>query len=319
MKIFVQLMVLILTISMFQACQSGESGSAPDTSNVELTTIEDTVVYGFGAYYMDILNKQFKIENPNLATVYKGMKDAEADEALFERADFNVIAQNYFQLYIADTTNTDVPTPSADGQLSSIVDTVLYGMGTVVVNDLTDQMKIESPSLAMLYKGMQDVISGTPTVTSEEFNQIAQAYFSRKAAEAADENTAKGKQFLEDNSFKEGVITTESGLQYKILTEGEGGSPQPTDVVKVHYEGRLINGNVFDSSIARGEPAQFGVTQVIPGWVEALQMMKPGSKWELYIPSELGYGPRGAGADIGPNETLIFEVELIEIVDTPTE
>ncbi|HYG75749.1 MAG TPA: FKBP-type peptidyl-prolyl cis-trans isomerase [Planctomycetota bacterium] len=124
---------------------------------------------------------------------------------------------------------------------------------------------------------------------------------------------ADGEKFLAENAKKPGVVTRPSGLQYKVLKEGTGASPKKTDVVTTHYRGTLINGKEFDSSYARREPASFGVNQVIAGWTEALQLMKVGSKWELYIPSNLAYGPRGAGGVIGPDETLIFEVELLSI------
>ena len=123
-----------------------------------------------------------------------------------------------------------------------------------------------------------------------------------------------GKAFLEENKKKEGVVVLPSGLQYKILTAGNGPKPKASDTVKCHYEGRLINGQVFDSSVRRGEPAEFPVGGVIQGWVEALQLMPVGSKWQLYIPSNLAYGTHGAGQSIGPNETLIFDVELLAIV-----
>jgi len=123
------------------------------------------------------------------------------------------------------------------------------------------------------------------------------------------------KKFLEENSKKDGVIVLPSGLQYKVLTKGSGtSSPSTADQVKVHYEGKLLTGKVFDSSYKRGQPASFGVTGVIKGWTEALQLMVQGDVWELYIPAELAYGTRGAGADIGPNSVLTFKVELIEIV-----
>ncbi|WHI51355.1 FKBP-type peptidyl-prolyl cis-trans isomerase [Microbulbifer sp. MLAF003] len=128
--------------------------------------------------------------------------------------------------------------------------------------------------------------------------------------ETADKNLTEGKAFLEENAKKEGVITTDSGLQYKVITEGSGSKPSASSTVEVDYKGTLINGEEFDSSYARGEPVQFPVNGVIKGWTEALQLMKEGSKWELYIPSELAYGPGGAGGKIGPNATLIFEVEL---------
>jgi FKBP-type peptidyl-prolyl cis-trans isomerase FkpA len=124
---------------------------------------------------------------------------------------------------------------------------------------------------------------------------------------------AKGEKFLEDNSKKEGVVTTASGLQYKVLTEGTGKSPKATDTVLVHYEGTLIDGKVFDSSYRRGEPIEFPLNRVIAGWTEGVQLMKEGAKFRFYIPSRLAYGPRGAGRDIGPNEALIFDVELLKV------
>ena len=129
----------------------------------------------------------------------------------------------------------------------------------------------------------------------------------------ADVNAKAGADFLLENGKRVEVKTTASGLQYEVLEEGEGAQPQPGDQVTVHYTGKLIDGTVFDSSVDRGEPATFGVTQVIPGWVEALQMMKAGAKWRLFIPSALAYGPQGAGGVIGPNQTLIFDVELIAV------
>ena len=128
------------------------------------------------------------------------------------------------------------------------------------------------------------------------------------------ENMEKGKKFLEENGKKPGVVTLPSGLQYEVLKEGNGKKPKATDRVKCHYEGTLIDGTLFDSSIKRGEPAVFGVNQVIAGWVEALQLMSEGAKWRLFIPSELAYGANGAGEMIPPHSTLIFEVELIAVV-----
>ena len=128
------------------------------------------------------------------------------------------------------------------------------------------------------------------------------------------ENLEEGLKFLAENRDKKGIVETASGLQYKILEEGDGEKPSPTDEVKCHYHGTLIDGTVFDSSIQRGEPAVFPVNGVIQGWVEALQMMSAGSKWRLFVPSDLAYGERGAGGAIGPNTTLIFDVELLEIV-----
>ena len=141
------------------------------------------------------------------------------------------------------------------------------------------------------------------------------ALFSVQAVDYSKYNARTGKKFLDENKDKEGVTTTASGLQYKVLETGSGTrSPGPSEQVKVHYRGTLLNGKEFDSSYSRGTPATFGVGQVIKGWTEALQLMHEGDVWELYIPSELAYGERGTGADIGPNSTLVFKVELIEIL-----
>lgn len=134
------------------------------------------------------------------------------------------------------------------------------------------------------------------------------------AQEMAKVNQAAGEAFLAENGKRPEVTTTASGLQYEVLAEGNGDMPTAGDQVTVHYTGKLIDGTVFDSSVERGQPATFGVTQVIPGWVEALQKMKVGSKWRLFIPSNIAYGPQGAGGVIGPNATLIFDVELLQIV-----
>ena len=146
------------------------------------------------------------------------------------------------------------------------------------------------------------------------FQQQAQEAGKAAIAEMAAKNIEIEKKFLAENGAKENVKTTASGLQYEVITEGKGAKPGATDMVKVHYTGSLLNGQVFDSSVQRGEPAQFGVHQVIPGWTEALQMMSVGSKYKLYIPARLAYGENGAGDRIPPNATLIFEVELLDIV-----
>ena len=170
--------------------------------------------------------------------------------------------------------------------------------------------------------GVAAVYDGAaPKMSYDEAKQVIQVFFTQlqekqnqAMAEMAKVNAEAGKKFLEENAKREEVKVTASGLQYEVLTEGNGDIPTASDTVKVHYTGTLIDGTVFDSSVQRGEPAVFGVTQVIPGWVEALQMMNAGSKWRLYIPSDLAYGQNGAGNVIGPNATLIFEVELLEIV-----
>ncbi|MBC7446523.1 MAG: FKBP-type peptidyl-prolyl cis-trans isomerase [Hymenobacteraceae bacterium] len=179
--------------------------------------------------------------------------------------------------------------------------------------------------LTILTQALTEAFAGAPArLTPEEmqqlmmtFQQAAQTKQQESKQQLANTCAAEGKKFLEENAKKSGVKTLPSGLQYKTETLGNGPSPTPSDVVKVHYRGTLLNGKEFDSSYSRGEPAQFGVGQVIKGWTEALQKMRVGAKWKLFIPAELAYGDKGAGADIAPNSTLIFDVELLEIVGKP--
>ncbi|MBQ8242888.1 MAG: FKBP-type peptidyl-prolyl cis-trans isomerase [Bacteroidaceae bacterium] len=164
-------------------------------------------------------------------------------------------------------------------------------------------------------QAISDVLNRKETAISHnEAREIVNKYFEELEAKMNAENIEKGKAFLAENAKKEGIITLPSGLQYQVLQEGNGKKPSATDRVKCHYEGTLIDGTLFDSSIKRGQPAVFGVNQVIKGWVEALQLMSEGAKWRLFIPSELGYGAQQAGEMIPPHSTLIFEVELIEVL-----
>ena len=153
---------------------------------------------------------------------------------------------------------------------------------------------------------------GTPAMTYDEAKQVVQVYFTNLQAKAGELNAKAGKEYLANNAKEEGVKVTESGLQYLVVKEGNGKKPGPNDVVTVHYTGRLVDGTVFDSSVERGEPATFAVGQVIPGWVEGLQLMSEGSAYRLFIPSELAYGEHGTGP-IQPNSTLIFDVQLLKV------
>lgn len=166
-------------------------------------------------------------------------------------------------------------------------------------------------------QAIKDVIEGNKTAISHnEAREIVNKYFAELQEKMNKANIEAGKKFLEENKKRPEVVTLPSGLQYEVINEGkEGTHAKATDQVKCHYEGTLIDGTLFDSSIKRGQPAVFGVNQVIPGWVEALQLMPVGAKWKLYIPSELGYGAHGAGDMIPPHSTLIFEVELIEVLN----
>lgn len=198
-------------------------------------------------------------------------------------------------------------------QNNNSMDTVSYSLGVLMAQNLKKQ-GLQEVDPAALVKGMQDVLQDNKLqVSLAEANQIVQSFMQAQQSKKYEGVIAEGEAFLTKNAAKEGVKQTESGLQYEILTEGSGPKPKPTDRVTVHYEGKLLDGTVFDSSVERGQPATFGVTQVIQGWVEALQLMPTGSKWRLFIPYNLAYGERGAGEQIGPYETLIFEVELISI------
>jgi len=168
--------------------------------------------------------------------------------------------------------------------------------------------------------GLAEGYAGKPALTEAEiretladFDKDRREKMDAKAKAEAPKNLQEGEAFLAENAKKTGVKVLPSGLQYKVIKSGAGKSPKLTDSVKVHYHGTLINGTVFDSSVQRGEPITFAVNQVIPGWTEALQLMKEGDKWQLFIPSKLAYGERGAGGQIGPNATLIFEVELLAV------
>ncbi len=194
-----------------------------------------------------------------------------------------------------------------------------YALGMDIGNSLTE-LPVEL-NVDMLTEGVRDTVGGGETRLSQQelegvmqgFVQEMQAAQQEKAQQAAQGNLEAGEEFLAENESAEGVEVTESGLQYKVVEEGSGPSPAVTDSVTVHYEGRLLDGTVFDSSRERGEPVTFPVDAVIPGWTEALQLMEEGAQYTLFIPADLAYGERGAGAQIGPNETLIFEVKLLEV------
>ncbi len=201
------------------------------------------------------------------------------------------------------------------------LDRLSYALGLSMGNNFRssgiNELNVEdfSDGVAAVFYGSQ------PKMSYDEAKEVIRVFFTEleekqkaEAAKMADVNKAAGEEFLAKNGARAEVKTLPSGLQYEVITEGNGAQPTAADQVEVHYTGRLIDGTVFDSSVDRGVPATFGVTQVIPGWVEALQLMKAGSKWRLFIPSALAYGPQGAGPVIGPNATLIFDVELLKVI-----
>tara|TARA_B100000745_G_C20148291_1_gene393706 strand:+ start:1203 stop:2036 length:834 start_codon:yes stop_codon:yes gene_type:complete len=216
---------------------------------------------------------------------------------------------------------TDVASMSESDKISYAIGVTLatqFQRGTLKFVDAGYQF-----NHALMEKGVSDALKGTPDMQEADIQQLLRTFHqeaSEKVREmeqkTAQENVEKGKAFLAENAKKEGVVTLDNGLQYKVISAGEGDKPKASDRVKVHYKGTLIDGTEFDSSYKRGQPAQFAVGGVIKGWQEALQLMPAGSKWELYIPSELAYGERGTPSIPG-NSTLIFEVELLEIVGSP--
>jgi len=210
-------------------------------------------------------------------------------------------------------------TKLTDVSLKSDIDSVSYCIGLSIGGNLKTSPMKEINYLAIA-KGLEDGFSETGTIDPYEANRIISVYMQRLEEEQTTENLKTSQEFLEANKSKSGVVTLPSGLQYKIVREGTGPKPKLTDKVTVHYHGTLIDGTVFDSSVDRGEPASFPVNGVIMGWQEALQLMPVGSKWELYVPSNLAYGDRAMqGSKIQANMALIFEVELISIDEPGSE
>jgi FKBP-type peptidyl-prolyl cis-trans isomerase FklB len=193
------------------------------------------------------------------------------------------------------------------------MDQISYSLGVLLGQNL-QQQGIDKVDAATLAKAITDVLEGKPLqIEAAEANRLVQSHIQAQQSKKFEGNIAAGQAFLAENAKREGVITLPSGLQYEIMKAGTGRKPLASEKVTVHYHGTLTDGTVFDSSVDRGQPATFGVTQVIQGWVEALQLMPEGSKWKLFIPYNLAYGERGAGPKIGPYSTLVFEVELLKI------
>ncbi|MCL5024772.1 MAG: FKBP-type peptidyl-prolyl cis-trans isomerase [Nitrospirae bacterium] len=209
--------------------------------------------------------------------------------------------------------------------LGSEKDKISYTIGVDIGHNLKKQSIEVNPDL--ISQGIKDALSGGKLLMGDEEMQATKSAFRqemmKKQAEQreklSEKNKKEGEAFLAENKKKEGVKTLPSGLQYKMITEGKGKSPKATDTVTVNYRGTFIDGTEFDSSFKRGQPATFPVNGVIPGWTEALQLMKEGSKWQIFIPSKLAYGDKGAGGLIGPDATLIFEVELLSVKETPAK
>lgn len=195
------------------------------------------------------------------------------------------------------------------------MDKISYALGLSIGNNFRSS-GINQLVSSDFVKGVEAVLKGEqPQISYDEAQTVINEFFTKLQEEKGKSNKIAGEEFLRKNKDVAGVITLSSGLQYLILKEGDGAKPNATDKVKCHYEGTLISGEIFDSSIRRGQPAVFGLNQVIKGWTEALQLMPTGSKWRLFLPADLAYGTQQAGEMIEPNSTLIFDVELLEIVE----
>lgn len=197
-------------------------------------------------------------------------------------------------------------------KVSSRTDSLSYMLGLYYGHSFKSE-DIAGIKASLIAKGVEEALKGDSTVSENQINMFLSTYFRQLQQEKANKNLKDGEAFLDANKSKEGVKVTATGLQYKVIQEGTGASPKGNDMVKCHYRGKLINGTTFDSSYDRNEPAQFALNGVIKGWTEGLQLMKEGGKYELYVPSQLAYGERGAGKVIGPNSVLIFEIELLQV------
>lgn len=203
-------------------------------------------------------------------------------------------------------------------KLDNSTDSASYMIGISVGHNLK-MSNMPDVNAALLAKGIEDVFKNDSALSMQDANMYLNKFFTELREKIGKENIEKGKKFLEENKKVAGVTETPSGLQIKTIQEGTGKSPLETDRVKCHYRGRLLNGEEFDNSYDRGQPAEFALRGVIRGWTEGLQLMKEGGKYELYVPGDLAYGPRGGGQKIGPNETLIFEIELLEVLPPQPE
>ena len=223
-----------------------------------------------------------------------------------------------FTMMVAATLAACNNSGTKEAVLTDFSDSASYAVGISIGSNLAADFKAQgvdsSFSSEILLAGLQ-TLSAKSKMTQEEAQDIVGRFFENLNTERANKNKAKGDAFLKENGSKPGVVTTESGLQYIVLNEGQGATPTTTDQVRVHYTGKLMNGEVFDSSIERNEPVVFYVRSVIPGWTEALQLMKEGAEYKLFIPGNLAYGEQGnPRGGIGPNEVLIFDVKLIDVI-----
>ncbi|MEZ4884606.1 MAG: FKBP-type peptidyl-prolyl cis-trans isomerase [Chitinophagales bacterium] len=302
--IFKNLLFSLLIVAALVSSCNGKGGSAATA----LKTSQDSLAYSLGVDYAASLEGA-EIKGLNTDAFSKALNDVLAGKEL-EVSETEVAQQ------VRDFVSK-MRSPEATPEDKNISDEkIAYAFGIDYGKNL-QKSGLTDFNTAAFENAVKTSMAGDKTklmIAAEDATALIQKEFSALQAKKGAENKVKGEEFLTANKAREGVTTTDSGLQYEIITEGTGPIPTAEDNVKVHYHGTLIDGKVFDSSVDRGEPASFPVGGVIRGWVEALQLMPVGSKWKLFIPADLAYGERGAGGDIGPNEALVFEVELLEIV-----
>ncbi|HUR10171.1 MAG TPA: FKBP-type peptidyl-prolyl cis-trans isomerase [Flavitalea sp.] len=233
---------------------------------------------------------------------------------------FSVLLSGFFMGLIAQTSKKANPTrviktagTSAPARMKNSLDSFSYALGLSIANFYKEQ-GVKNINNALVLKALDDLKAGKPLLNEAQINNCIVGYMQTMSSGKAAGNKKAGEAFLAENKTKQGVVALASGLQYQVIKAGTGAIPTVNDKVKVHYHGTLLDGTVFDSSVERGEPIELSVSGVIPGWTEALQLMPVGSKWKLFIPSSLAYGDNQAGPAIKPGSTLIFEVELLDIV-----
>lgn len=312
MKNLLILFSAILLMVCCTACGGGENETGGSKSNAAIVSEMDSMCYAIGANFSkSVKGQQLNVDGSQVA---KGYMECKTGSSYINEDNARAVTVRLQQAYRMKQS------ASPDGTVEGAeLDSLSYAIGSTYFLQLKS-LGMELSDEALLQGIKDNLQEGGGQLDDQQINSLMQRFrvISEKAqdeknAAAAAENLAKGKAFIEEKAKEEGVMSTPSGLHYKVLKSTQGKSPIASNTVSVHYEGRLIDGTVFDSSIERGQPTEFPLGGVIKGWTEGLQLMKVGEKFQFYIPADLAYGNRGSGPKIGPGETLIFDVELLEI------